>query len=341
MPEPPLRPASRLVDVSATGPADAWAVGYQDNRYGQVPTQPAALVRWDGRTWTERLLPAEFDSPAAISAVGPSDVWAVGQDDGLEPYAAHWDGTAWRGYPVAGRGRFSDVAARHGKPLIVGSRRAGGALVLEWDGNGFRELTVPGADTGSGSLQAVATAPGGAAFAAGFRYGDEAPEPMIVQRLGGVWRMAALPEVPGARLTGVHARSATDAWAVGTIDDSSTRPTPLIMRWDGASWQRVTPPIGSATLWAVGGDNAGTLWVTGANPTEPYGVSHPGSLFLRYQAGKWSVAYGPKVRAGDPFTAADPFLSAVENIPGTAAFWGVGTVADPARDHVAVVERVG
>jgi hypothetical protein len=44
--EPPLKPASRLVDVSATGSADAWAVGYQDNGYGHVPVQPAALVRW-------------------------------------------------------------------------------------------------------------------------------------------------------------------------------------------------------------------------------------------------------------------------------------------------------
>ena len=162
-----------------------------------------------------------------------------------------------------------------------------------------------------------------------------------MQRTGGTWRVATLPKVLSARLTGIHARSATDAWAVGTIGYDTTRPQPLIMHWDGTAWQRVTLPTGSANLWAVGGDAAGNLWVTGSNPAEPYGVSYPGSLFLRYQAKKWSVVHGPKVRADDPFRAADPFLSAVENVPGTSAFWGVGTVSDPAEDHVALVERIG
>ena len=177
--EPPLRPASRLVDVSATGPADAWAVGYQDNRYGHISAQPAALVRWDGRTWSESLLPAEFDPPEAVSAVTSANVWAVGQDDRQLPYAAHWNGTAWQGYPVPDQGRFSDVTARDGKPLVVGARRAGGALVMEWDGRRFTEVAVPGSDAWSSSLHAVATAPGGAAFAVGSWHVDDAgyPEP--------------------------------------------------------------------------------------------------------------------------------------------------------------------
>lgn len=341
--QPPLAPASRLVDVSATGPDDAWAVGYQDSGYGHVPTRPAALVHWDGDAWSERLLPAEFGLPEAVSARTPSDVWAVGHDLNIEPYAAHWDGTTWRGQAVPDQGRFNDVAARDGRPLVVGSRPAGGALVMEWNGRRFTEVTVPGSDAWSGVLHAVTSVPGGAAFAVGDRNVDGAgyPEPMIVQRTGGAWRVADLPKVPEARLHDVYARSATDAWAVGTIEYDTTRPKPLILHWDGVSWQRVTPPVESANLASVGGDAAGNLWVSGGNPIEPYGVSYPGSLFLRYQAKKWSVVYGPKVRAGDPYSAADPFLSAVENIPGTRAFWGVGTVSDPGRDHVALVERIG
>ena len=165
------------------------------------------------------------------------------------------------------------------------------------------------------------------------------PEPLIVQRVGGAWRVAAIPKVLSARLTGVYARTATDAWAVGTIDFDSSRPTPLIMHWDGVSWQRVNAPIASAGLSAVAGDAAGNLWVAGYNPSEPYGVTYPGSLFLRYRAKKWSVTYGPKVRADDPFWAADPGIAAVENIPGTSAFWGVGSVSDPADDAVALIER--
>lgn len=336
--QPPLKPASRLVDVSATGPADAWAVGYQDNSYGRLPTQPAALMHWDGSAWTERLLPGEFDMPVAISATAPSDVWAVGQDENLVPYAAHWDGTAWRGQAEPGQGRFNDVAARTGRPLVVGSRRAGGALVMEWDGQRFTEVSVPGSDAWpGGSLLSVATVPGGAAFAVGEWNVDNAgyPEPMIVQRTGGGWQVAALPKVREARLTGVYARSATEAWAVGTIAYDTTRPKPLIMHWDGVSWQQVTAPIDAATLASVGGDAAGNLWVSGGHAVEPYGVSYPGSLFLRYQAKKWTVAHGPKVGANDPY------LSAVENIPGTRAFWGVGTVYNPRTDQAALIERIG
>ena len=149
--QPALKPASRLADVSATGPADAWAVGTQDQRYLNFPERPGALVRWDGRTWSERLLPAEFGSPDAVSAVTPSDVWAVGEDESVKPYAAHWDGTAWRGYSVPDQGGFSDVAARNGKPLVVGSRYAGGALVMEWNGQALTEITVPGSDAWPGA----------------------------------------------------------------------------------------------------------------------------------------------------------------------------------------------
>ena len=127
-------------------------------------------------------------------------MWAAGQDDGLKPYAAHWDGTTWRGYPVPDQGRFSDVAARHGKPLVVGSRPAGGALVMEWDGRQFVEAAVPGSDAWSSALHAVTSTPDGAAFAVGEWNVDNAgyPEPMIVQRTGGAWRVATLPKVHSA-----------------------------------------------------------------------------------------------------------------------------------------------
>ena len=341
--QPPLKPASRLTDVSATGPADAWAVGSQDQRYLHFPERPGALLRWDGRTWSERLLPAEFASPDAVSAVTPSDVWAVGEDKNVKPYAAHWDGTAWRGYSVPDQGSFSDVAARNGKPLVVGARYAGGALVMEWNGQGFTEITVPGSDAWLGGLHAVATAPGGAAFAVGDWQVDDAgyPEPLILQRIGGAWRVADIPKVLSARLTGVYARTATDAWAVGTVNYDSPRPTPLIMHWDGVSWQRVTAPLESAGLWAVAGDAAGNLWVSGSNPSQPYGVSYPGSLFLRFKAKKWTVTYGPKIRPETPFWAADPGIAAVDNIPGTSGFWGAGSVWDPVDDYVALIERTG
>ena len=39
--------------------------------------------------------------------------------------------------------------------------------------------------------------------------------------------------------------------------------------------------------------------MSGADPVPPY-ITYPGSLFLRYRAGSWAVAYGPKVTGSDP-----------------------------------------
>jgi hypothetical protein len=333
---PPLKLSSRLVDVAATGTDSAWAVGYQDSGYGKpTPPRPYALLRWDAGTWSERLLPDDVGSLSGVSAAKASDVWTVGQDRRLAPYAAHWNGTAWQGYRPLGPGSAAalfDVAAAGGRAVFVGGDAH--PLVVEWDGQRFTQVAVPGTDASSGTLYAVATA-GGAAFAVGLRYvGDAAePEPMIVQRTGSAWRVATLPAVPNARLLGVWARSATDAWAVGTIDFDSA-PKPLILHWDGALWRRVTAPVAAGSLAAVAGDPAGNLWVSGETPVPPY-IEYPGSLFLRYTGGRWTVAYGPKVNN------ADPYLSALTNIPGTSAFWAVGGVWDPVAESTALIERTG
>jgi hypothetical protein len=65
----------------------------------------------------------------------------------------------------------------------------------------------------------------------------------------------------------------------------------------------------------------------------PGGASRcPASGGAAFAAGDWYV---------DPYWSADPFLSSVQNIPGTRAFWGVGAVYDPADEHVALIERIG
>jgi hypothetical protein len=86
--------------------------------------------------------------------------------------------------------------------------------------------------------------------------------------------VATLPKIATAQLSGVWARTATDAWAVGTIDFDSA-PKPLVLHYDGVSWQRVTVPPAAGTLAAVAGDAAGNLWISGGNPRPPY-ITYPG-----------------------------------------------------------------
>ena len=87
-------------------------------------------------------------------------------------------------------------------------------------------------------------------------------------------------------MLGVYARSASDAWAVGTIDFDSD-PKPLIMHWNGTAWRQVASPVASGTLAAVAGDPAGNLWVSGGN-------SLSRATLLSYNGQRWRVVYGPK-----------------------------------------------
>ncbi|MDG6110466.1 hypothetical protein Daura_28410 [Dactylosporangium aurantiacum] len=336
---PPLAPASRLVDVSATGRDDAWAVGLQGSTYGgPAPARPYALMHWDGGTWSQRSLPENIGTLYGVSARSATDAWTVGADGTQAAYAAHWNGTAWQGYrPLGGvpggASVLFDVAATGGRPVFAGAESSH-ALVVEWDGQQFTRVPLPGSDAWYGVFYGAATAPDGAAFAVGAWSVDDAPypEPMIAQRIGTTWRLATLPKITSARLLGVWAGSAGNAWAVGTIDYDSA-PKPLILHWDGSSWRQVASPTPAGSLTAVAGDAAGNLWVSGNNPIPPW-ILYPGSLFLRYQAGQWSTVYGPKANNEDPA------LSAVANVPGTSGFWSVGAVYDPVGGYTAIIERI-
>ncbi|MBF5033105.1 hypothetical protein IRY44_25455 [Micromonospora sp. ANENR4] len=335
---PTLIHESRLTDVAAAGPNNAWSVGYQASTYtGYSIDQPYALLRWNGRTWTERRLPHQAYLLYKVDAAGARDVWTVGSRRLGESYAGHFDGVTWTAHAPwpapAGTSELLDVAATGGGRAVFVGHDGGRPLVVEGGTGQFGRVAVPGTEGINGVLRGVARTADGGVFAAGERYVADAPypEPMIAQRVGGSWRVAPLPSIPSARLTGVWARSSTDAWAVGTQDYDSA-PKPVILHWDGRTWQRVAGPAPAGWAYAVAGDANGSVWISGTNPIPPY-VEYPGTLLLRYTAGRWSVAYGPKVEGNDPS------LDALANIPGTSSFWGSGTVSTAGLRLTAVIER--
>ncbi|MFJ8833521.1 hypothetical protein [Micromonospora aurantiaca] len=335
---PALIHESRLTDVAATGPNNAWSVGYQASTYtGYSIDQPYALLRWNGRTWTERRLPHQAYLLYKVDAASARDVWTVGSRRLGESYAGHFDGATWTAHAPwpapAGTSELLDVAATGGGRAVFVGHDGGRPLVVEGGTGQFGRVAVPGTEGLNGVLRAVSRTADGGVFAAGERYVADAPypEPMIAQRVGGSWRVAPLPSIPSARLTGVWARSSTDAWAVGTQDYDSA-PKPVILHWDGRTWQRVAGPAPAGWVYAVAGDANGNVWISGTNPIPPY-VEYPGTLLLRYTGGRWSVAYGPKVEGNDPS------LDALANIPGTSSFWGSGTVSTAGLRLTAVIER--
>lgn len=137
-------------------------------------------------------------------------------------------------------------------------------------------------------------------------------------------------------LFGAWAASETDAWAVGG-SVSGAGEDDVVLRWDGASWARVTlPDPRGVALYKVTGDAAGNVWMVGqggailrwdgaqfrwydapvgttlftiaANAGELWAVGGPPAQLLRYDAG------------------ADAFVS--EPVPGFASLLNGVSIAD-------------
>jgi hypothetical protein len=120
-----------LTGVVALTPKNAWAVGhYLDCNNHRCQDQIPVIEHWDGSTWT--MFPApkgkSARSLAAIAAVSPNDIWAVGSTGDLTPHFSltlHWDGKRWSEIPSPPHGEadLSGVTAlRGGDVWAVGSR---------------------------------------------------------------------------------------------------------------------------------------------------------------------------------------------------------------------------
>jgi hypothetical protein len=152
-----------------------------------------------------------FNQLFGVEAISPTDVWAVGDFDRetdnryTRTLTLHWDGTAWT------RVRTPDPS---------------------WDQ----------------SLYGVSASSSTDVWAVGTFRRSELGAPLRTFAIhwdGTGWSKVRTPN-PSARsgyLEEVEAISPTDAWAVGTYEDSSTgRAKTLTLHWDGARWSRVWSP---------------------------------------------------------------------------------------------------
>ncbi|MEU7899029.1 hypothetical protein AB0B45_40005 [Nonomuraea sp. NPDC049152] len=318
----PLDEASGLVDVVATGPRQAWALGYENGAEEEIAH--TTVVRWNGTKWS-RMPINKYLGHNGFDATGPEDLWVAGDDT-----VAHWDGRRWtakRPFGISDDKHFRDVASDGDKAVLIGSDDTGSFIATS--GRGGFEL-VPNGD--EGMLEAV-TFRSGHAWIVGAkpRSNCEGITPHIVhsRKLAG-WDTMRVPHVPGGMLTSVVQISPTDVWAVGKI--IKTRPaeqlpdsscpesvyyeaeevespvTPLAMHWDGRSWQQVGLPSMSAELTSVTAFGPDDVWVAGKMPEHPVDL-----VFLHFDGKAWTEehSYGGRVEA-------------IAAIPGTKDVWAVG-----------------
>ncbi|HMA38254.1 MAG TPA: S-layer homology domain-containing protein [Chloroflexia bacterium] len=220
----------------------------------------------------------------SVSAVSPSDIWAVGSDRNIagmyETRTEHWDGVAWTAVPSpnvgSGRNYLLGVAAHSPTDAwAVGyyDNPSGGSLSLieHWDGSAW--TVVPGANPSSSVFpEGVTALAADDAWLVGTYFGGSYALPLVEHWNGSVWTLVPCPNGgPGNNeLLGVAARSPTDIWAVGFYGASGAYQT-LAEHWDGSAWTAVpgpdtgrvanwlygVAPVSASDVWAVGFSSAG------------------------------------------------------------------------------------
>ena len=236
---------------------------------------------------------------ASVSALSPSNAWAVGMN-------------------TAGEG--SNLTA---------------SLIEYWDGATWRIITNPGA----GYLNSVAAVSPQDVWAVGIEPSTVSSNEWILAEHwnGTQWSVVTTP-IPGQTISAfnsVVAQATNSVWAAGYYNGLGFNPQPLIERWDGSAWHVVTNPLpdrataGSFTaLGAIPGSNQ--LWVVGsvrigAAPSTG-GIGYFQPLIERWNGSAWQVSAGPTLPSG----ALAGELKGVVALSATDA-WAVGDYT--ASDH--------
>jgi hypothetical protein len=178
----PSGTANILNAVAATGPADVWAVGYQ-NGGGSQPL----IEHYNGTSWSTVPSPTRPKGSMlnGVTAISPTNAWTVGtypaSTGGQVTLVEHWNGTSWSVVPSP------NLSTAYGSANVLRSVAAVSAsdvwavgmfqnqntnyhqhrtLTLHW--NGASWSVMPSASPGaSAELTSAAALPAGQLFAAG------------------------------------------------------------------------------------------------------------------------------------------------------------------------------
>jgi Phosphoesterase family len=265
--------------LAASG-GQAWAVGERLNR----SFQDRALAEWwNGSRWSILNIPQPGsirDMLFAASALSPSDVWVVGDQEGRDgkfgTLAEHWNGTAWSVTSTpdpgpAGNHLYAVAAVAPDDVWAVGQRLGAQApdqgLVEHWNGQSWAVVNTPASAFASVMLDAV-TVHGGQVWAAGEADSPRGGRPVIVHRQGGRWQTVHLPASAGSSWTNLYgiADAGGTVWAAGTFVDPKTgNNETLILRGTGNHWTVDHGPDPGSGSNILGGLTAigGELWAAG------------------------------------------------------------------------------
>lgn len=234
----------QLNAVTATA-SSVWAVGTFLS-----PTVIAPLImHWNGKAWSRSSIKLNPDSQSesvltGVAVTAAKTAWAVGYTSQGIPSAvlAHWNGSRWNttdtSFPFKTgiqRSLNGAAAGPHGTAFAVGSGAKGPGfggpsipLSMRWTGKAWQKAAVSG--PANSGLNSVAFAPGGTAWATGFRFTSGPTLALVMRWTGKTWVTVAIPSGT-YQLAGIGFAAPGNGWAVGAKGAKT-----LILHWNGHSW---------------------------------------------------------------------------------------------------------
>jgi hypothetical protein len=266
----------------AASQGQAWAVGdYLNSSY-----QDRALVEnWNGSPWSIDNIPqpgSVRDMAMAATAVSPSDVWVVGDQEGkngkFETLAEHWDGSSWSVVPTpdpgsAGNHLYAVDAVSSNNVWAAGMELNGDSpdqgLVEHWNGQQWSVVPTPAsASAGLVMLDGI-TANASQVWVAGEADGPEGGgQPFVEGYQNGSWTIPQLPAVPdGANWTNLWAIQLVggSVWRSALTWTRQLTTTTLVLQGTGGAWTINPAPDPGSGSNILGGitDVDGQLWAAG------------------------------------------------------------------------------
>lgn len=300
-----------VVDIS---PTEAWAVGIiniSELNPGQV------IERWNGAEWSEypgpTFNPGDDPSLFGVTAVSPTDIWAVGNlltggTQLLEALFEHWDGTAWTAYTGPFHGFFMGVSADAANDIWAVGYSGNSTFSEHYDGKTWSLVRTPNVGTGPNSLHGVVALAPNDVWAVGYSTASLKPPPgkydvptkTLIEHYDGTgWSVVPSPNVgPNSqyqsnRLLGITAVSPTDIWAFGSYfaASGSEHQMTLLLHWDGTSWTLAPSPNPKPAsflddiLWSGVVTGPGDVWIVGSEDTAAPNRPVTGTLVLHTTGG--------------------------------------------------------
>lgn len=226
-------------------------------------------------------------SLAGVAALSPTNVWAVGADNG--GLIAHWNGTRWSHTVLKAIDSINGIAAISPSNIWA----AGSGAILHWNGHAWSLAKYPILFY-SISASSASDVWAGGSYGANSAPDSQNVDAAVLHWTGKKWYVVPLQSPKGSTLSEVNSLAVIgpkSAWATAYVSLSGTEY--VLVHWNGTAWRPISvpAPTGGRSLVHAGAVFAaphGVAWAFGwATAGQPY------PQIMRWNGKAWQSDSGP------------------------------------------------